>query len=111
MKIDLQQTQGEVVVVTPSGRLDSAGAPVFRAQMQALVEEGNARLVVDLEDVPFIDSTGLGTLIAGIKLTRASGGDLRIARPKAAIMLALDLSGLKRILHPYATVEEAQAGL
>jgi anti-sigma B factor antagonist len=111
VKIDVLQTQEQVTVVTPSGRLDNANAAGLRAQLQALVDGGTVRIVVDLADVPFIDSTGLGTLIAGLKQARAGGGDLRIARPQAATMLALDLSGLNRILHPHATVEQAQAGL
>src|SRR5205809_5297005 len=49
--------------------------------LAAAVEDGNRQLVVDLDQVNFIDSSGLGALISGLKSARQAGGDLRIANP------------------------------
>jgi len=81
VQIDSRQQDGRVTVVSPSGRLDMAAAPAFREQVRALVTAGAARLVVDLGDVTFVDSSGLGAVIGGLRLARQAGGDLRIARP------------------------------
>ncbi|MBX9920794.1 MAG: STAS domain-containing protein, partial [Mycolicibacterium frederiksbergense] len=57
-----------VVVVTPAGRLNMVAAPTLRKELHAIVESGQTRLVVDLSEVDFIDSSGLGALISGLKV-------------------------------------------
>jgi anti-sigma B factor antagonist len=97
-------------VVVLSGRLDLLVAADMKARLQKLVADGWNRLVVDLHDVPFIDSSGLGAVIAGLKAARVAGGDFRIARPGEQIRHILQVSTLDRVLTPYNTVEEALAG-
>jgi len=97
-------------VVVLSGRLDLLVAADVKNQIQRLVSEGWSQLVVDLGEVPFIDSSGLGALIGGLKAARVAGGDFRIARPPEQIRYILQVSTLDRVLTPYPTVEEALAG-
>lgn len=97
-------------VVQLSGRLDLLAAADLKSRLQKLVTEGRNQLVVDLDGVPFIDSSGLGGLIGGLKAARVAGGDLRIARPAEQIRYILQVSTLDRVLTPYGTVEEALAG-
>jgi anti-anti-sigma factor len=111
VRIDLQQTHERVTVVTPNGRLDMSSAPAFRERVRQLVDSGAARLVVDMGEVSFVDSSGLGAIIGGLKVTRQAGGDLRIARPNQQVQLVLDLTSLNRVLRPYGSLDEAMAGL
>ena len=67
-------------------------------------------LVVDLDAVTFVDSSGLGALIGGLKAARQAGGDLRIARPGEQARAILELTTLNRVLRPHRTVEAAVAG-
>jgi anti-sigma B factor antagonist len=97
-------------VVSTSGRLDLLAATTMKTKLQRLVAEGWTRLVVDLMEVPFIDSSGLGALIGALKAARVAGGDLRIARPNEQVRYILQVSTLDRVLTPYNTVEEALAG-
>jgi anti-sigma B factor antagonist len=99
--------QGTHVVLAPQGKFNLVAAPPFKARIDDLVAAGNARLVVDLHAVDFIDSSGLGALIGGLKSARQQGGDLRIAAAGAQVRAVLKLTNLDRILAPYATVEEA----
>jgi anti-anti-sigma factor len=110
LQIDLQQTHERVTVVSPKGRLDMSSAPAFRSQVRQLVESGSTHLVVDLHDVSFVDSSGLGAVIGGLKVARQAGGDLRIARPNQQVQLVLDLTSLNQVLRPYGSLEEALAG-
>jgi anti-sigma B factor antagonist len=110
MQIDLSRESERVSVVAPKGRLDLSSAPAFREQVRQLVDAGTARLVVDLGDVTFIDSSGLGSIIAGLKAARQAGGDLRIARANQQVLLVLDLTSLDRVLPPYETLAEALQG-
>lgn len=100
-----------VAVVRLQGRLDLLSAQEVKTRLIDSVADGYARLVIDLGDVPFIDSSGLGAMISGLKAARQAGGDLRIARPGDQPRTVLQLTTLDRVLRPYATVEEALAGL
>lgn len=98
-----------LALVNLNGRLDLLSAVEVKQKLAAVVGEGHARLVVDLGEVSFIDSSGLGALISGLKTARIAGGDLRIARPDKQARYILQVSTLDRVLVPYATVEEAIA--
>jgi anti-sigma B factor antagonist len=108
--IELRRQDERVMVVWPSGRLDLGSASTFREEVRQLVESGVASLVIDLTGVSFIDSSGLGAVISGLRLTRQAGGDLRLACAKAQVLEVLSLTGLDKILSLYATPEEAFAG-
>jgi anti-anti-sigma factor len=104
------QTHDGATVVTPRGRLDLLSAADFKARLAQAVADGGKRIVVDLGEVTFVDSSGLGALIGGLKAARQAGGDLRIARPAEQARTILELTTLNRVLRPYATIEEALAG-
>ena len=110
MDISVEQRAEGVTVVRPSGRLDLLSAAAMRQRLAQEVAAGHQRLVVDLAQVTFIDSSGLGALIGGLKAARVAGGDLRIARPGEQARITLELTTLDRVLRPYSTVEEALAG-
>jgi anti-sigma B factor antagonist len=111
VQIEMQQAHERVTVVAPKGRLDMASASSFRERVLQLVQSGSTHLVIDLAEVSFVDSSGLGAIIGGLKVARQAGGELRIARPNQQVLLVLDLTSLNRVLEPYGTVEEAVAGL
>ncbi|HEY3078932.1 MAG TPA: STAS domain-containing protein [Chloroflexota bacterium] len=109
MQIDVQR-QDAAAIVRLNGRLDPLSAADVKGRLGQVVADGARRVVVDLGEVPFIDSSGLGALIGGLKAARQAGGDLRLARPAQQAQTILELTTLNRVLRPYATVEEALAG-
>ncbi len=96
-----------VVVLQPAGRLNMVAAPVLRQELHTLVEAGHTRIVVDLAAVDFIDSSGLGALISGLKVARQAGGDLRIAAPTRQVITVLELTNLNRVLRAHDSAEDA----
>lgn len=100
-------TMGEATVLRCEGRLTMAGAPTLRSAIDEEVTDGRVRLVIDLADTSFVDSSGLGALVAGLKRTRQAGGDLRIASAQEQVRMVLDLTNLDRILQPFDTVGDA----
>ncbi len=82
-------------------------APALRKELHGLVEAGSTRLVVDLSATEFIDSSGLGVLISGLKLARQAGGDLRIAAPTTQVETVLSLTNLDRVLRAHSTADAA----
>jgi anti-sigma B factor antagonist len=99
-----------VTVYAVSGRLDLVAGPKLKALIDATVTGGSTYGVVDLGGCEFIDSSGLGAIIGGLKRSREAGGDLRIAAPRGQVTRAIELMKLDRIFGQYATVDEAVDG-
>ena len=109
--IDIVTTRrGSATVLRPEGRLNMVAAGEVRRAVAELVESGTPRLVVDLGGTTFLDSSGLGSLVAGLKTARQAGGDLRIAAAADQALLVLRLTNLDRVLKPHDTVEDALDG-
>lgn len=104
----LDRTDG-IGVIRPEGRLNMVSAPALSTMVKDLVDDGCARLVVDLSTTEFIDSSGLGALVASLKLTRQAGGDLRLAATTPQVNTVLQLTNLNRVLQPSVTVSDARA--
>ena len=100
-------TESGVVVVHPTGRLNMTASPGLRKQLSDIVEGGGNRIVVDLSATEFIDSSGLGALIASLKLAREAGGDLRLAAPSQQVCTVLGLSNLDQLLRAYDSADSA----
>lgn len=100
-------THTGVTVVHPTGRLNMVAAPALRKQLHGIVDAGSSRVVVDLSGTEFIDSSGLGALISGLKVARQAGGDLRIAAPTHQVCTVLELTNLNRVLRAYDSADKA----
>ena len=96
-----------VAVVHLDGKLNMVNAPQLRELINARVEGGDSRIAIDLSKVEFIDSSGLGALINGLKVTRLAGGDLRIAAPTEQVKLVLGLTNMERVLKIFDNAETA----
>ncbi len=112
MALDVQtrQTEGGITVVAPTGRLDVAGAPALKDAITEVVKSGPPLVVIDMEGISFVDSTGLGSVISALKQIRGSQGDLRLAAPNQQVRVVLELTTLDRVFPYFATVEEALTG-
>lgn len=107
---DVRTTDQGIGVVTPRGRLNMVSARRLKELLSDLVNGGTTRIVVDMAETTFLDSSGLGALIAGLKSARQAGGDLRIARPTEAVTLVFQLTNMDKVLRSRASVEEAFDG-
>jgi anti-sigma B factor antagonist len=110
LEVLTRQVDTRVAVVAPTGRLDVAGAPSLKDAISETLKNGQARVVIDMEGVSFVDSTGLGSVIAALKQVRSSEGDLRLAAPNQQVRVVLELTTLDRVFPYFATVEEALTG-
>lgn len=96
-------------VVEAGGEIDVATAPRLREQLLTLVNDGHHNIVVDLEDVEFIDSTGLGVLIGALKRVRSHEGDLRLVATENRILKIFEITGLTQVFTINESVDEAVA--
>ena len=79
------------------GELDSYTSPDLQESLDGLVAEGVTRVVVDLAEVRFADSTAMAVLIGAVKRLRARGGDLVLKDPQPAVVRLMKLTGLDTI--------------
>lgn len=107
MDFEVEEVGSDAVVITCAGRLNIVSAPGLREAVSGIISSGRPRVVVDLDAVEFIDSSGLGSLIGCLKTARQAHGDLRIARPTKQVLTVLQLSNIDRILRPYESPQAA----
>jgi anti-sigma B factor antagonist len=97
-------------VLTVRGEVDITTTPRVRAQLISLLSDGNPQVIVDLEGVDFLDSSGLGALVAGLKLARSRAGEMRIVcEHQRSVRKVLEVTGLERVLDRYDSVAAALA--
>ena len=89
---------GSWTILSVRGEIDMATCPQLRQEIVAQISAGHTHLVIDLGGVKFIDSTGLGVLIGGLKRTRSQGGDLRVSRVGERLEKMFELTGLGDVL-------------
>ena len=100
---------GDRTVVEVGGEIDVYTAPKLREQLVELVNEGHYHLIVDMEGVDFLDSTGLGVLVGGLKRVRAHEGSLRLVCNQERILKIFRITGLTKVFGIHDTVDQAIA--
>ena len=106
LRTDVSEVKGWTVV-TVHGEIDVATSPTLRERLIDLVNDGATRLVLDLEAVDFLDSTGLGTIVSLLKRVRTHGGDLRLVCTEARIRRLFQITGLDKAVPLHASVDDA----
>jgi anti-sigma B factor antagonist len=109
MQIDTVTRSGATVVKPVGNRLDLEVAAEFRAALLQLIDDGQHRVVVDLGDVDFIDSSGLGALVSALKTLKMlkRDGDIRLANVRPPVVSLLEIIRLHRVFSSYPSIDEA----
>lgn len=108
IEVDGSRTPHVVVIV--NGEVDIATAPKLREKLVELASQGAQHVVVNLDGVEFLDSTGLGVLIGGMKRLRGLDGDLTLVCTQPRILKVFEITGLNRAFSIYDSVDAAVAG-
>jgi anti-sigma B factor antagonist len=106
--MDIEVTQaGPVTVVVPQGDLDMAVADRLRRALGELLDKGRTKLVLDLSGVAYIDSSGLGALVATLKRARGVGADIKLCALQPDVRSIFDMTRLIKVMEVYGTRAEA----
>jgi anti-sigma B factor antagonist len=96
-------------VLEVGGEIDVYTAPQLRERLIALVESGDRRVVVDLANVEFLDSTGLGVLVGALKRLRGVDGEFSLVCAQERLLKIFRITGLDRVFTMYGSVDAATA--
>lgn len=101
--------EGDFTVIRLAGDVDVSAAARLRDALARLITDPAEKVLVDLTDVPFLDSTGLGVLVARLKQQRLGGGELALVIPSERLLRNFRITGLDRVFHIHPTVSAAVA--
>jgi anti-sigma B factor antagonist len=111
MDLDIETGEsGDASVLTLRGEIDVYTAPRLRQAIIDQLEKGTRNLVVDLRKVDFLDSTGLGVLVGGLKRVKTQEGALSIVVTQEKILKIFEITGLHKVFPLHDSVEAAVAG-
>jgi anti-sigma B factor antagonist len=108
LQIDIAR-RGGYTVLSPAGEIDFATGPQLKDALTERLVAGDVHLVVDLLDVDFIESTGLGALIGGRRRAVALNGSLTLVCTEDQVLKVFRITGLDKVFAIYDTVEGATA--
>ena len=111
-QVDLSITRadhGDRTVVHLGGEIDVYTAPLVREKLDEQIQAGRTDLVVDLTEVSFLDSTGLGVLVGRLKLARTRGGSMRLVGTDDRDLKVFSITGLDKVFEIHPDVESALA--
>jgi anti-sigma B factor antagonist len=109
--VDSARLRDTIGLVTLTGEVDIYTAPRLKETMVGLLDGGVRRLVVDLSDVTFIDSTALGVLIGGVRRANEVGGTIALVVATRPVQRILTVTGLDQVFTVHGTRDDALAGL
>lgn len=101
--------EGQSAVVTPAGELDHHTADLLREPLEACLDDGLSRLVVDCSRLEFMDSTGLNVLLGARLKAEAAGGGVHLAGMQPVVARVFEITGADAVFTVHETLEAALA--
>ena len=109
MDFDIRsQHEGDTCAVKLAGELDVYSAPRLKDAMASAIDSGCVNVVIDLCDVTFIDSSGLGVIVGGLQKVRLLDGSMRIVCDNDSVLKIFKLTGLDKVFAIYSDMSRAR---
>jgi anti-sigma B factor antagonist len=106
-RLDTVGPVGDCAVLQVTGEVDVETAPALRERIRELAAKGAVHLIADLGQVDFLDSTGLGVLVGGLKRLREAGGSLALVIRTPRILRVFQITGLTKALATQRSMTDA----
>ena len=107
MKLLLDRQEKYTLLELHEPKLDAGISPDFKSELIYLNSEGVRNIIIDLQNVKFVDSSGLSALLVGNRLCKGVNGSFVIARPTTEVKKLMNISQLETIISAVPSVEEA----
>ncbi|HEY3374991.1 MAG TPA: STAS domain-containing protein [Candidatus Aquicultor sp.] len=106
LKIESKEVNGIGIIIL-EGEVDVYTAPKLKSRLIDLVDEGKYDIIIDLQKVEFMDSSGLGVLVGGLKRVKSHQGSIALVCTQENILKIFRITGLVKVFPIYTTEEEA----
>lgn len=110
MNLKQEKINGCTVLFIQEERIDAHNSSELKEAILHLIEQGEVNIIAQLEQVRFIDSSGLGALLSGYKNATAKSGKLAIANMQQQVLSMFELTRLNRVFEIYSDLNEAFEG-
>jgi anti-sigma B factor antagonist len=107
--LEVDETHSPYTVLAVKGEVDVYTAPRLREKLVELVSQDKLQVIVDLEGVDFLDSTGLGVLVGGLKRLRSHDGDLGLVCSQPRVLKVFEITGLTKVFEIHNSLDAAVA--
>lgn len=108
LSLETRHEDGRTIIEV-GGEIDVYTAPRLRDKITELVGEGSYNLVIDMQKVDFLDSTGLGVLVGGMKKVRAHDGSMRLICNQERLLKIFRITGLAKVFAIHDSQADALA--
>ncbi len=96
-----------IPVVYIAGDLDATTAPVLRRELWDMLLTGSSTIVLQIESLSYVDSSGLGVLVSALRKSNEALGTIALACPQANVTRVFRITGLDKLFSVYATEQDA----
>ncbi|MEQ8190368.1 MAG: STAS domain-containing protein [Candidatus Eremiobacterota bacterium] len=110
VKTYTKEINNNIMGINIEGEIDVYTSPKVKEALNDLIQKGNNNIIVNLEGVSYIDSTGLGVLIGALKRVKENNGDIKLVCTNLQIKKIFDITGLVKIFELYDSEELAIKG-
>ncbi len=107
IKIDIRQKSNNITLVVLRGEIGTETVNQFKEKLDAIVNEGRKRLVMDFQDVSYLNSMGLGVVAATLKKVKKDKGDLKLVNLSPAVQELFELTRLTKVFEIFDSEESA----
>ena len=111
MEISQQGLDPDITLIQLNGRLDAISSERVKSALQLLADQDQAKIIIDLQGVPFIDSSGLAALVSGLRTVRERGGTIVLSGAQSQAQIVFRLTMLDRVFAIYPTYQVARGSL
>ena len=108
--LDVDAHHPEYTLLTVQGEVDVYTAPLLRQKLVELADSGVPRIIINLEPVDFLDSTGLGVLVAALNRLRRQDGDVELICSQSRILRVFEITGLTRVFTIHQSMDAVSSG-
>ncbi len=107
IKIDIRQKSNNVTLIVLRGEIGTETVNQFKEKLDAIVNEGRNRLIMDFQDVSYLNSMGLGVVAATLKKVKKDKGDLKLINLSPAVQELFELTRLTKVFEICDSEESA----
>ncbi len=107
LKIGTEDALGNVIILTPIGEVDIYTSPMLKKKIDSLIEHSKRRILIDLSQLEYIDSAGIGIIKSSLDQIHSCNGDIRLLFPTILVKRMLELTNVDKIAKIYDSKSDA----